>query len=133
LRDPAVSVEDSKAIAAHSPADDPSGKKWTSRNSFGSGPYTLSAWNTGTSLVLKANPNYWGSKPFFSTVTLQVVPSPEDRVLLLKNGSIDIADDLSLDFINQLKGSSGITVVTATSLLQYFFGLLQNKAPFNSA
>ena len=51
-------------------------------------------------MVLKANKNYWMGAPYFDTVDLKVVPSSANRVLLLKQGAIDIARDLSPDEID---------------------------------
>jgi peptide/nickel transport system substrate-binding protein len=126
-------VEDQKVMAAHKTAADPFSNEWAARNYSENGPYVLDAWNIGTSLVLKANPNFWGppAKLFFSTITLQVIPAADQRVLLLKNGSIDIAEDLSVDFANQLQGVEGINVVALPSLLQWMFGLVFDKAKFS--
>ncbi len=44
-------------------------------------------------MVLKANKTYWMGAPYFDTVVLKVVPSSADRVLLLKQGAVDIARD----------------------------------------
>jgi peptide/nickel transport system substrate-binding protein len=126
-------VEDVKDMLAHKTADDPYSNKWAARNYSENGPYVLSAWNIGSSLVLKANPNFWGppAKLYFSTITLQVVPSADQRLLLLKNGTIDIAEDLSVDFASQLQGVPGINVVALPSLLQWMFGLVFDKSKFS--
>lgn len=126
-------VEDHLVMQAHKTADDPFSNKWAARNYSENGPYILSAWNIGSSLVLKANPNFWGppAKLFFSTITLQVIPSADQRLLLLKNGSIDIAEDLGVDFANQLQGVPGINVVALPSLLQWMFGLVFDKSKFS--
>jgi peptide/nickel transport system substrate-binding protein len=82
--------------------------------------------------VLTANPNYWGPKPYFTTVVLQVIPSAQTRILLLQNGSIDIAEDLSLNDALRLKGKSGVKIVSAPTVNQDLFGMVADKKPFNN-
>jgi peptide/nickel transport system substrate-binding protein len=131
LRDQDAGIIDSVLLKKNSPADDTWGQKWLAKNTAGSGAYMVSSWTPGSKLVLKANPNYWGTKPYFDTVVLQEVASPDDRVLLLKNGTIDIAADLSSDAATRLKGQSGVKVISAPTIAQDMFGFVTNKPPFN--
>ena len=132
LRDQDAGIIDSTLLKQHVTSDDKWGQKWLAKNSAGGGAYSVSSWTPGTKLVLKANKNYWGPKPYFETVVLQVVPSSDDRVLLLKNGTIDIAADLSSDSATRLKGSSGVNVISAPTIAQDMFGFVCNRPPFNN-
>jgi peptide/nickel transport system substrate-binding protein len=132
LRDQDAGIIDSALLKQKVSSDDPWGQKWLAKNSAGGGAYTVSSWTPGSKLVLKANPNYWGPKPYFETVVLQEVPSSDDRVLLLKNGSIDIAADLSSDAATRLKGQSGVNVISAPTIAQDMFGFVCNRPPFNN-
>lgn len=38
------------------------------RKPIGSGPYMLEEWNEGQQMIVKANPNYYGSAPFFKRI-----------------------------------------------------------------
>ncbi|WP_244211303.1 ABC transporter substrate-binding protein, partial [Amycolatopsis kentuckyensis] len=42
----------------------------------GTGPYVVAARKRGDSVVLKANPAYWGRKPAYSTVVLKYIKDP---------------------------------------------------------
>ncbi len=132
LRDQDAGIIDSATLKQHVTSDDPWGQKWLAKNSAGGGAYNVSSWTPGTKMVLKSNPNYWGPKPYFDTVVLQVVPSSDDRVLLLKNGTIDIAADLSSDSATRLKGTSGVNVISAPTIAQDMFGFVCNRPPFNN-
>ena len=132
LRDQDAGVIDSALLKQHVTSDDPWGQKWLAKNSADGGAYTISSWTPGSKMVLKANPNYWGPKPYFDTVVLQEIPSSDDRVLLLQNGSIDIASDLSSDAATRLKGQSGVNVISAPTIEQDMFGFVCNRAPFNN-
>ncbi len=41
---------------------------------IGTGPYMVDSFERNAFVRLKANPNYWGGKPDFETVTIKFVP-----------------------------------------------------------
>lgn len=57
---------------------------------MGTGPYTLESWSPQTSLVLAANPNYWGEAPYISNVELRVLPNSTTMASSLRAGEIDL-------------------------------------------
>lgn len=132
LRDQDAGIIDSVLLKQHETSDDTWGQKWLAKNSAGGGAYTIGSWTPGTKMVLKSNPNYWGPKPYFDTVVLQEIPSSEDRVLFLTNGTIDIAADLSSDAATRLKTVSGVKVISAPTIAQDMFGFVCNRPPFNN-
>jgi peptide/nickel transport system substrate-binding protein len=131
LRDQDAGIVDTSIVKAHATAGDKWAAKWVALHAAPTGAYVIESWTPGTRLILKANPRYWGPKPFFTRVVLQVIPSPDDRVLLLKNGSIDIAEELSADAATRLKGSSGVKLLSVPSINQDLLGFVTDKAPFN--
>jgi peptide/nickel transport system substrate-binding protein len=130
LRDQDASIEHTALVKKHMTADDKWAEKWMARNGAPTGAYVLDTWTRGSRLVLKANPHYW-EKPYFNRVVLQIVPSAEDRVLLLRNGSIDIAEDLSFDAISRLKEVEGVRVISVPSITQDVLGFVMDKPPFD--
>jgi peptide/nickel transport system substrate-binding protein len=131
LRDQDAGIVDTSLVEGQTTSADAWGQKWMARNGAPTGAYVIEEYTPGTRLVLKANPRYWGPKPYFTTVILQVIPSSDDRALLLKNGSIDIAEDLSTEASIQLKGSSGVRVLSVPSIKQHKFGFVMDKPPFD--
>ena len=58
----------------------------------GSGPYTLTEWQRGSQLLLKANPNYWGSpKPTIAEVKLLGRKEPAVRGNMVQAGEVQLA------------------------------------------
>jgi peptide/nickel transport system substrate-binding protein len=131
LRDQDAGIVDTSVVKAHTAAGDPWASKWVALHGAPTGAYVIASWTPGTRLVLKANPRYWGPKPYFKQVVLQVVPSSDDRVLLLKNGSIDIAEELSADAATRLKGASGVKLLSVPSVNQDLLGFVTDKPPFD--
>jgi peptide/nickel transport system substrate-binding protein len=131
LRDQDAGIVDTSVVKAHVAGGDPWASKWVALHGAPTGAYVIDSWAPGSKLVLKANPRYWGPKPYFTEVVLQVIPSADDRVLLLKNGSIDIAEELSADAATRLKGTSGVNLLSVPSVNQDLLGFVTDKAPFD--
>lgn len=58
----------------------------------GTGPYKFQSWQSGETLKLARNDDYWGGKPAWSDVTFRVIESPAARVAALTTGDVDLAD-----------------------------------------
>lgn len=59
-------------------------------NPIGSGPYQLIQWDKGQQLIVKANPEYYGQKPYFQKLTFLFL-SEDAAFAAAKAGQIDIA------------------------------------------
>ena len=60
----------------------------------GTGPYTLATWAHGDHITLKANPNYWGTKPSITTVTFNYPQESGTRLAQLLSGKTDLVTNL---------------------------------------
>lgn len=108
-----LSILDSEEMKKHVTPEDPYGNAYLYTNIVSTGAYNLESYNTGTSITLKANPNYWAGKPQIDTVTYQIVPSEATRILLLKSGDVDFALFISAEQVEkQLIGAEGVRVVS---------------------
>lgn len=125
---------DSVEVKKHATKDDPWATKWLGNNAAGFGAYYVDSYTAGQQLVLKANPNFYGPKPYFTTVIYKAVPDPSSRLALLKNGDVDIAEGLSPEQLEQAKATKGVAVTVKPSddmigiLLQAKKAPLENKA-----
>jgi peptide/nickel transport system substrate-binding protein len=81
---------------------------WAAVNVTGSGPFSVEKYEPGVQLVLKAKPDYWGGKPYFASVIYRIIPEANDRLMLLRNGDIDIAYDISLKDYGTLRSDPNI-------------------------
>src|SRR5690554_99316 len=57
---------------------------------IGSGPYEMVQWDKGQQLILKANPHYYGKKPFFKKVIFLFL-SQDAAFAAAKAGQVDVA------------------------------------------
>lgn len=104
---------------------------WLSGRTAGSGAYQLSTWQKGQSVVLEPNPHYAGDKPAFSKVIIKVVPDASARRLQLQAGDLDIAEDLPVDQLENLKktGAKQGVVINEYPSLRVTYLYLNNKRP----
>lgn len=99
------------------------GSAWLTDHSAGSGPYILERWVRDQEIVLVANENYWKGPPKIKRIILKHVPEPGNQLLLLRKGDVDIAWDLTVDQLEQLKGVKGIKISRIESLLIAYIGM----------
>ena len=105
-----ISPADSTVAKANATDDDPWATEWMQRNQMGFGPYYVEEFTPGSQLVLKANKNYWRGEPFFSEIIYREIPDSSQRLALLKQGQIDIAENLSSRELASLSAEEGKTV-----------------------
>jgi peptide/nickel transport system substrate-binding protein len=79
----------------------------------GSGPFTVSSFQSNQTITLKANPNYWGGKPGIKTLVFQRFDNPTAEKLALANGTIDFAEGLTPALWRSLQGVPGVKLINA--------------------
>ena len=104
-----ASVVDKEVVLQHAEGED-FGNKWLSTNSAGSGPYTLTAWRPNEQVQLQANPEYWGDAPAMNRVIVRNVAESSAQRLLLEQGDIDVARNLTPSDVQGLAGNDKLKV-----------------------
>ena len=61
------------------------------KHPVGTGPYRLSAWNEGESLVFQRNEEYFHGVPNISQIIVKILPNDAARSLQLRTGELDLA------------------------------------------
>lgn len=77
------------AVAANTVGDDLA-QEWLKTHDAGSGPYTISEFVPGSHYSLTAFPDYWGGKPAFDAVRIEITPSIATQKLQLDSGAFDM-------------------------------------------
>lgn len=104
------------------------GQNWLATHTAGSGPYVLSEWVPEQYLKLTANPNYWGDKPKLNTIMVKIVKDPSAQRMALEKGDVDIAENIPIDQMNELKKNSDLTIFQAPSLMVDYVYLNTQKS-----
>ncbi len=120
------SVVDKKETMAHE-KDGDLGHEWLRTASAGSGPFKLRNWKANESIIIDANPDYWGGAPALKRVITRHIPEPATQLLLLEKGDIDIARNLEVDQVKALEGNSDIVIKQVPKGAIWYLGLNQKN------
>lgn len=104
-----ASVVDKETVMSHAEGED-FGNKWLSTNSAGSGPFSLAAWKPNEAVQFAANADYWQGGPAMKRVIVRNVQESSAQRLLLEQGDIDVARNLTPTDIEALSNSDTLVV-----------------------
>lgn len=122
----------SKAAEEHATKDDPWATEWLKDNVTPSNAYQVEEVARGQETTLEPNPNYWGADEVANGgVRLRVVPDPDQRVLLLRNGDVDVADSLPPRLVSQLEEDPALNVFRLPSSRITYLGMNNKIKPFD--
>lgn len=100
----------------------------------GTGPYTLTDARVGSHYALKAYDNYWGQKPYFTSVDLPVITDASAQQLQFNNGQIAaILHDLPSSAVTSYLDNKKFTSYTLPTMMSDYLylnpakGLLSNQ------
>jgi peptide/nickel transport system substrate-binding protein len=101
---------------------------YATRNTNGTGPFTLKRWDTDVTTILVAHPGYWGRRGNVTEAHYLVVATAATRVAGLISGEIDIVIDPAVQDIIRLRTQPGITVGEVTGTGANFMGFHHTRA-----
>jgi peptide/nickel transport system substrate-binding protein len=104
-----TAILDMKTVMANQQNGD-LGNKYLATHTECIGPYRLAQWNAGESVLLQANDNYWGKKPALKRVLIKHVSESGTQRLLLGQGDVDVARDLTPEDIKDLESAKDISI-----------------------
>ncbi|NNG05377.1 MAG: ABC transporter substrate-binding protein [Inquilinus sp.] len=125
------SVVDEKLAMEHE-VDGDLGHGWLRTNSAGSGAFKLNAWRPNESLVLDRNDDYWQGSPGFRRAFVRHIPESATQSLLLQNGDIDIARNLTPEQLAVLRGNPAYNVEASPKGAIWYLGLNTRRGPFQN-
>jgi peptide/nickel transport system substrate-binding protein len=94
---------------------------------IGTGPYRFKSAIPGDRVVMTANPDYWGGKPAFDTVTLKFISNPAARTAALLSGQVDVIEQIPPTDVPNLRKRTDIKVYSATSARLIYVGMDSNR------
>ncbi len=95
-------------------------------------PYMFSQWVKGDSVILKANPNYWGTKAIAPTLVFKWNKEPAARLLDLQSGAIDGIDNPSPDDYAKIQADNTLQLLPREALNVAYLGFNNTKKPFDN-
>lgn len=96
----------------------------------GTGPYVFQSRVRGERIVLDAFPRYWGKKPFYQRVVVQVVPEATSRESLLLAGQADLIILPPAVDLPALQRNPAVKVLLARGDRTIFVAINTQRPPF---
>lgn len=95
----------------------------------GTGPYIFREWNSGESIIVDRNDNYWGEKGAMKTLKFVVMTEANSRTIALETGEIDVnAAPAAID-ISRFESDPNIEVYSVPSTQVYYFSMNNSMGP----
>lgn len=85
------------------------------RAPMGTGPFMFKNWETGTSITVERNENYWGETSAYKTLTFKFITEAATRAIEIESGNADIILDPSTSDLPRLVADENLNVVTGPS------------------
>ncbi len=98
----------------------------------GTGPFEFVRWVKGQYVEVKANPNYWGGKPYLSEILFKIIPDQATQLLSLKTGAVNILTDVAPSEIPTIKSDAGLRLLAEPGLDDNYISLPVQTGPFKS-
>lgn len=115
-------------LPAHALAGKPFNGAAFNRKPEGTGPFVLSEWRSGDSIVLDRNPNFREpNRPYLDRIVFKIIPSREVGIGQIRKGDIDILWDLTETQIPLFKQMSGVKLQSTPSSNVEYLGLNLSK------
>ena len=97
-------------------------------NPVGAGPYKVTNFTPGETIVLERFEDYWGEPAPFDKITFLRIPEVSTRVTALVNGEIDIASEIPPDQYPLIDRESGLKRIEVTYPMYHVY-LFNNSHP----
>ena len=127
----APAIFDSREMRRHATTEDPWAINWLSSNTAGFGPYHLESVRQGEMAVFVANPHYHGGRPFYTRVIYREVPSPANRLQLIRAGQVQWIEELTHVQVQELQNDRRVRVMRAQGTSMASARMNANFPPFN--
>jgi len=97
----------------------------------GTGPLELSAWEQGVQIVLTRNDAYWGNRAASERVVIQWEPESAARLLQLRAGTVDAADNLAPTDAAAISADASLSLLTRPGFNTFYLNFNNRYAPLN--
>ena len=99
------------------------------RNPVTAGPYVVTEWNAGDSIVMDRNPNYYlEGQPYIDRVIFKVVPDPGAQMAMMAQGEAQVQlwpGEVKEVYDSQMNGQAAIQEIPGQWNMTLFFNLSQ--------
>ena len=126
-------ILDKETLDTHATEEDPWATEWAPLNMVGTGPYVLEKVEPGVEFIYGPSPTHYDAAnyPKNDGIVIKVIPTAADRILLLKQGEVDVLRGIPYSEIEDLEADPDIDVLIYPSIDTRNIALNHNVAPFD--
>ncbi|MGH9135037.1 MAG: ABC transporter substrate-binding protein [Ilumatobacteraceae bacterium] len=107
----------------------PAGATGLESSAIGTGPFVFEQWNTGASITLGVNADYWGDVPSIAGVTFLYFTDPNAAVNAFTTGDVDILTGVNSDLVGPLQENPDYVVNEGTTNGEFTLGFNNSREP----
>ncbi|MGV9768229.1 ABC transporter substrate-binding protein [Microbacterium sp. NPDC003461] len=97
----------------------------------GTGPYTVTQWNQGSTITLERNDDYWGEAPLNREVVFHYMTDATTAANALLAGEIDVLTTTTADTLSMFEGDDAFTLTEGDSRSWMTLGFNNAVEPLN--
>lgn len=126
-------IYDSTELKKHVTPDDPYAVRWSAQNpNYGFGPYRVTDYKPGQSVVMEARDDFVLGAPKVKTINVRIVSDPGTRANAVKNGDADLAEAVTPADSAALSSDPNLIAPEVGNPNTFLMmPLVTNKAPFD--
>jgi peptide/nickel transport system substrate-binding protein len=99
----------------------------------GTGPYEISQFVPGSHYVLSADPSYWGTKPYYTTINIHIVPDISTQQVELSDGQLTMSlHGLPINAVESFEKNTKFQVIEEPDELKAMLYVNPNIGVFKS-
>ena len=84
---------------------------WLKTHDAGTGPYEIATMDYGSHYVMKSDPHYWGTKPYYTTIDIEIVPDISTQQVELQDGQLSmVLHGLPVNAVESFQHNPAFTV-----------------------
>lgn len=101
------------------------------RHPVGTGPFKFVKWVEGERIVLEANKDYWGGRPYLDKLIFKPVPENAVRLLELEVGEVQAMDGINPDDVERVETNPELRLLSQPGMNVGYLALNNLKKPFD--
>ncbi|MFD2830793.1 glutathione ABC transporter substrate-binding protein [Corticicoccus populi] len=97
----------------------------------GTGPFVFESWNSGQSISLSKNEDYWGEPAKVDEVIFEITPESTTRLAMVETGEAHISDNVPVTELNRVESSDQVNLIQREGLGVEYIGFNTGQTPFD--
>ena len=101
------------------------------KNPVGTGPFRFVEWRKDERIVLERNDDYWSELAQIERLVFKPIQDPSVRFLELRTGAIHGLDNLSPEFIEEIRADPNLQLLTQPGMNVGYLAMNMERPPFD--